>query len=225
MLEFTSQFIKEAAFSPSSPLLRNIVGRFVGKQALGLFCLHGLGGGKGRRKRTRTPTRGQAGPLVGAPGAGARHRRLILSPSAGRSPLPTDHGVGRRPQPRPEANSSAPQLCPAAAPGSAERRGRHETTSYSQSKLGLETVHTAQNWRNWDSNPGSFDLRSPLFNRLPSAHGTRLTAVAPWEGVHVWAGLAAHTACSQHPPRPPGLPESLQLAEGPGPGAGHSKPC
>ena len=97
--------------------------------------------------------------------------------------------------------------------------------SYSQSKLGLETVHTAQNWRNWDSNPGSFDLRSPLVNRLPSARGTCLTTVAPWEGADVWAGLAAHTTCAQHPPPAPGLPESLQLEEGPGPGAGHSKPC
>lgn len=61
MLEFISQFITEAAFSPSSPFLLSRSGRFMGKQGLCLSCLHWHGGWEeaGRGKCTRTPTLGR----------------------------------------------------------------------------------------------------------------------------------------------------------------------
>ena len=103
------QFIKEAAFSPSSPLLWNIVGRFVGKQALCLFRLHWLGGWDGPEEMYTHTHSGPGRAAGGALGASARHRRVVLSPSAGPSlPSPQTMGWGRRPRPRPEANSGAP---------------------------------------------------------------------------------------------------------------------
>lgn len=60
-LEFISQFITEAAFSPSLPFLLSRSGRFMGKQGLHLSCLHWHGGWEeaGRGKCTRTPTLGR----------------------------------------------------------------------------------------------------------------------------------------------------------------------
>lgn len=141
-----SQFIKEAAFSPSSPLLWNIVGRFVGKQALCLFRLHWLGGGTGQRKCTHTPTRGRA--AGGALGASARHRRWFPHPQPG--PVSPPH------RPRGWGGGRGCVLRPTAAPPSCLRAPNAQhllhlalqndgagatTASYSQSKLGLETVH------------------------------------------------------------------------------------
>lgn len=153
-----SQFIKEAAFSPSSPLLRNIVGRFVGKQALCLFRLHWLGGGTGQRKCTHTPTRGRARLLV-VPWEPALGTEGWFSHPFARPSLPSPQimGRGRRPRPRPEANSSGPQLCEGAKRTASLHLALQSdgagamTASYSQSKLGLEPVRTAKNQRNWDS--------------------------------------------------------------------------
>lgn len=60
-LQFISQFIKEAAFSPSQPFLLSRSGQFMGKQGLCLSCLRWHGGWEeaGRGKCTRTPTPGR----------------------------------------------------------------------------------------------------------------------------------------------------------------------
>lgn len=177
-----------------------------------------LAGGWFRPEEMYTHTHSGPGQAAGgAPGASARHRRLVLSPSARPSlPSPQIVGQGRRPRLRPEANSSSPPLCVGAKRTASlhlalqSDRAGAMTASYSQSKLGLEPVHTAKNRRNWDSNPGSFDLGSPLFKRhLPDRHG------ALGRGL-VWAGLAAHTACAQHPPAL--SPCSLKKDLGPGQG-------
>lgn len=128
-LEFISQFIKEAAFSPSQPFLPSRSGQFMGKQGPCLSCLHWRGGWEeaGRGKCTRTPTpgrvvltglgraaggrRGRWGSRPGAPEPAVGTEGSIISPSPESSPLPADHRG--RPGPHYEAEQQLPfsKLC------------------------------------------------------------------------------------------------------------------
>ena len=107
-LEFISQFIKGAAFSPSSPFLRSTVEQFVGKQALCLFCpqrRRGGRGGGGRREMYTDTHSGRVfltgpGPPVGAGvAASSRPGRFNSFPSPGSG----------RPSPQTTVNREAEQ--------------------------------------------------------------------------------------------------------------------
>lgn len=109
MLEFISQLIKEAAFSPSSPFLLSMSGT-VHWETSPVLVLPALAWrvGRGWRREMYTNTYfGQscfngagAGPLVGAlvlgqqawcARASSQHRRFNYFPPRVWSPLPTDH--------------------------------------------------------------------------------------------------------------------------------------
>lgn len=160
--EFISQFIKEAAFSPSWPFLLGRSGRFMGKQGLRLSCLHWRGGWEeaGGGKCTRTPTPGRVvltglgraaggrrgcwGGRPGAPEPAAGTEGLIISPSLESSAPP------RRPpweaEATSQANNSGPsssraELQHARSYGALPAHGGHAPSLfYARSKMSLESI-------------------------------------------------------------------------------------
>lgn len=160
-------------------------------------------------------------------GASSRHRRFnSFTLSRVWFPLPTDHCGRLRRHHEAEQRAPLDQAVRSAVTRRVLCNPLRKTTgqaqlssSYSQSKTGLETGHRVIKTRGAGiRTQGCLTREAPLLIQLLSACGICPTPVDLGEGAWVWAGLGWHLLMSLS-----SLPQSLQPGEGPGPGVGHSK--